>query len=383
MVLSVFKCYFLLILVLSGIDIIMAAGGAEFAPMGMAVIMGGGAMIAGGQGSQKKDEIPWYDLWHNYFVLPPEYTTTVDKILMNPKHGYLRQKEVRGPGLMAPGMGTHFYYRDRDCWYDFNYIRLIKTRVKEGEREVEYYRCLVGPFSEPVRKDMEKIMFTIAESRIQVISIDTSTPVPRTLVVTQKYNKPRLSQKRLVKAIVKSFLNVPNHNIKICICGVRGTGKSSIGKMVKRFLDTRIVGENEPEKRPTKLFHNFDPKQVGVNIESMVLTNADSSDVIVMMDELDIILNDVTTPAQMFGDARLQHTKDKSSFNAMMDAIDNSPNTIAIFTTEKTPEELHQNQDHLSFMRPGRIDYFVTLTKDDVTFIRHPQCPDPAPVANQ
>ena len=80
------------------------------------------------------------------------------------------------------------------------------------------------------------------------------------------------------------------------------------------------------------------------------------------------MLNKVMNQHQNF-DPRTLHTRDKSSWNNMMDSIHNTKNVILIATTQKSPKELYQQigvENHC-MIREGRIDKFILMNHEKIS----------------
>ena len=54
-----------------------------------------------------------------------------------------------------------------------------------------------------------------------------------------------------------------------------------------------------------------------------------------------------------------------------MDAIGSTPYVITIFTTELSPRTLYQSEQYRSFMRPGRVDFFLKMEEELTTKIEN------------
>lgn len=53
------------------------------------------------------------------------------------------------------------------------------------------------------------------------------------------------------------------------------------------------------------------------------------------------------------------YTRNKHSFNEMLDALGSTHYVITLFTTKQNPAELYANEQYRSFMRKGRVDYIL------------------------
>jgi hypothetical protein len=68
-------------------------------------------------------------------------------------------------------------------------------------------------------------------------------------------------------------------------------------------------------------------------------------------------------------DPRLQHSRDKKSFNNMMDAIASTRYVIGVYTTERSPAELLAVPEYKSLIRAGRVDLMAMMTADSVMLL--------------
>lgn len=192
-------------------------------------------------------------------------------------------------------------------------------------------------------------------NNITVLSIDTSGDRAK-LIPTKKILYPPMRNQDLVKNIIIDRWNSANHfNIKVIIHGKRGIGKSYLGCILKRYIETT---------RPlscVRLYDDFNPTSIGVNIRTLALSTATKeTPVIIIINEIDTVFNKVLDPQEPF-DPRLQHTRNKNEFHNMLDNIGLTPFVIAIYTTELSFEQIVKNNNYGSFIRPGRIDLFVEM----------------------
>lgn len=78
--------------------------------------------------------------------------------------------------------------------------------------------------------------------------------------------------------------------------------------------------------------------------------------------------NDALTEKMSYGDSRTHHTKNKKTLLQMFDDISDTPNVIAIYTSEKSYSNLYSikssdktDYKYRSFMRKGRINLVIHL----------------------
>ena len=103
-----------------------------------------------------------------------------------------------------------------------------------------------------------------------------------------------------------------------------------------------------------------------MSVNKHILSHASiTQPVIVVIDEIDIIMHKALQEKTTIGETRLCHTESKQTLNNMLDVIDSTRFVIAIYTTEKSIDELSQTYDP-SFIRKGRIDYYINMTNDSI-----------------
>lgn len=328
--------------------------------MGVAAVAAG--VITAKLTQDNRDEIPFWDVARDYYMFPIDYTHIIDDIISS-SYGEMGQQEIMSEYSRKPGIGEHYFYfnkaEDRgyfERW--FRYVKMLRKTKTIGNQIITYYQCLVLPGQNGVLDKLINLIFIADSNSIRVINIDTSGVEPSLFYTTKKYFEPRPYQIIVINHIIDGYNKDPHHNYKIILSGSRGTGKTITAKMVKKAL------ERQNQKIMVKLFSDFDPSATAVNVEKLVLKQAEPNcPVIIVIDEIDIIFEEVNKEKQIF-DPRTLHTKNKLTFNAMMDAIANTPYTILIGTTEKSIEYLYTHQEYHSFIRKGRIDDFITVDFD-------------------
>ena len=335
-------------------------------------------LMAGAMGAQmlptynkKDDDIPWWDILRDYYLFPSDYTHIIDDLLSTTR-GEMTQKRIISKHKKRPDVGYHYFYfnKKKDRWLFeryFKYVKLEKKRRDVNNEEQSYYRCYVLPGQTHVFDKMIELIFIADSNSVRVISINTSGGVPTPIHITEKYFQPRPYQKKCVDHIISEYSADKHKNYKVILSGERGTGKTLTARMVKKELERKY------NTAVVKLYSDFDPSTVAVDVKSLILTQADkTSPVIIVIDEIDEMFKEVYRDKQIF-DPRTLHTKNRLTFNAMMDAIANTPYTILIGTTEKKIEELYETEQYHSFMRRGRIDGFIEMDHDfnKVKFLKH------------
>ena len=317
----------------------------------------------------------WYDVYHGYHAIDEQYTRTVDNLLLNPNFGYIKSWKIVD-NTWVPGEGVHYYSlagfvkdaddwwtrRYKNIWWMFYYIGLIKVIKQINNRMSEFYLVFLPPGMWcTFRMNFCPLLFVGDANSIRVMHIDTSDHLPKIIVRDEVYRGgAHANQIAAVGAIVARYNNDNvGHNVKVMLTGGRGLGKTYVSKIVKRVIDGQAGGHC------CKLFSNFDPTHVGVDIVTLALQGAnDRAPVILVMNEAPAIFADVYADKNGF-DPRSQHTKNPATFHNMLDAIDATRHTIAIFTSEISAQELYRNDRYKSFMRQGRIDMFIHLTEND------------------
>ena len=167
-------------------------------------------------------------------------------------------------------------------------------------------------------------------------------------------NTPKKNQINALNSIYNHYNEYKN--TKVIIYGERGTGKTYISKLVKNLIDTNLHLDS-------LLYDDFDPSSIGVNIKKIALKNAnENTPVIIVINEIDRIFYDIIYEKKQSYNSQGYHTKNKASFNNMMDSIADTNNVILICTTEKSRLSLENNSEYLSFFRKGRIDFFINMT---------------------
>jgi ATP-dependent 26S proteasome regulatory subunit len=144
--------------------------------------------------------------------------------------------------------------------------------------------------------------------------------------------------------------------------GEREAGKSYTSMLLKKELDKRYPNTN------VRLYDDFNPMSIGVDIQEMSLQYASNiSPIVILIDEIDTIFEHVLKDKNDY-DPRIKHARDRSTFHKMLDNLGQYHHVIVIYTTEFSPDELYKkNPLYKSFMRPGRIDMAINLTKTRCT----------------
>jgi hypothetical protein len=315
----------------------------------------------------------WYDHYNTYFTYDSQYTLVIDEILMkyDRKFSVVGPKNVVSGTQKVPGAGFHYYYyyninlRSFPTWGSTGnkmyYIGMEKVIPDKGP---EYYIVWV-PYTnqgESALKKFETAILTPADDEIRVISIDLSTDTPRLGWLTKICQTPLDRQKTAMDFILSRYTAQNNFNTKVFIHGQRGVGKSYTTMLLKKELDKKYPNTN------TRLYDDFDPSATGVDVQTLSLRYASKiSPVIIVIDEIDTNYEYVFKDKNDY-DPRTNHARSRKAFHKMLDNIGNFRHVIAVYTTEFSPDELiEQNPLYASFLRPGRLDMVLNMTKDNCT----------------
>ena len=175
------------------------------------------------------------------------------------------------------------------------------------------------------------------------------------------FKPPKTHQQGIIDIIIREWEN-NQYNYKVFISGSTGIGKTYTSYGLTKEMEKRFPGKR------VLLYDNFNPSSTGVNIESIALEDAsENTPIILVINEIDSAFR-TTIEQKQFYDPRGSHTNDRTSFNNMLDTIAQKKHVIGIYTSEKSPEELIQeNASFRSFLRNGRIDLYVAMTANGFT----------------
>jgi hypothetical protein len=303
----------------------------------------------------------FFNITESKYSFGEEYTKSIDSMLMKDDFSQV-SCIIYELGEKVPGFGTHYYYPFMKTKQSFlqkylNCIRFIKRREIVGDKLVVSYQCYVGFFNSKTYEIVMRHLSSIDPDLIQTISIDTSSHMPKLIYAKKLCSLAHPRQVIALDHICELYNEGKNHNVKTIIYGNRGTGKTYIGRLLKKRL--------EQDGLIPYLFDDFNPASVGVNIQWLALNQASQkTPVILVIDEINTVYDEVTKEKQEF-DSRLQYTKNIQSFNNMLDLFGDTKYVIVIFTTELSIEQLKERKDHKSFFRHGRVDFFLKMTKDN------------------
>jgi hypothetical protein len=351
--------------------------GIGIAGMAVPIVIGVGGLLSSNSGSKEEDNVfyfQWFDPLCFYYKFEKQYNDTIDRILMDPLHGRMGNQIAISERVSIPGEGYHTYFHkiNTACFeifntlFNFNRVTFYKKIKSHNAVELITYYCRVSPFvklfTDNARDEVFKKIYGTSEAEIRVTSIDTSWAEPRMYIKNQIYKNPTNIQSSIATHMINQYFDEKsNNNVKMLITGERGSQKTFMGKVIKNMLENHPTADG---KISATLIDNFNPKDIGVNIETLILCKATyNNPVIILINEFDIVMNHVIDPTKQSFDPRICHAKDKTTFNNMLDNISDTRYCITIFTAEKSVDELKmQSDDFKSFIRKGRVDYYVSMS---------------------
>lgn len=318
------------------------------------------------------------DFKNNYFEISPICTGMIDTMLMNPAHGHITSRFINAGNQHVPGLGSHNYYlnppEQRSYIYPYKFINLIKSRILRhrtpNQQVYDYvYVICYSRINEDVYQEFLKRLFSSNGSQGKALFISPNGATYNVSLESILFGSPRPSQQRAINLIRDHFLNrVNQYNTKVIISGVPGSGKASIGKLLKKSIETQFPGFKQ--SCFVQLFIDFKPTLPGLDLVREVLSKASKrTPVIIIFKNIDIIYQQVYNNNNNDPHGRISHTHNKTTFHDMLDAIANTNYVISISTTRRTKQELDATtisqegttHDYLSFYRPGRSDLFITI----------------------
>jgi len=321
-----------------------------------------GSVIAGIIMYKSQEDSDWYDPVNFYYRYGDEYTDKIDTILSACDKNCSTVSSYKiVSNKKIPDVGVHYFYNQHSKLT--NYIGLRKIEVKNGNSVNYHYRVYHFPTQETTNiynRFYNLVLKNEDDYIITVYSIDTSNYVPKLLILSKICEKPKQHQQFVLDHIMTHFNSIFNRgNTKTVVSGASGVGKTYCALLLKNYYESQYPNAN------VKVIIDFDPSAIGVNIAEIVLKNANKNNpVILIINEIDIYYESVMNPKGSYGDSRLQHTRNKGTFNDMLDTIASTPYVISLFTTNKTPKELYSNPNYESFLREGRVDFFIQMTSD-------------------
>lgn len=312
----------------------------------------------------------WFDFWNTYYKFDEIWTNSIDMMLVTYGAAIIDDTLIDQANRRLPAVGSEnkvYYIFPNNCRNRTDYITFIKKKENIDNRESIYYVCAV---SMNQGKTFEQALVEINKQsldKIRVLSIDTSSCTPCLFQSEKPHMKQKPHQKIAIRKIIRAYIESPIKNAKVMIFGHRGTSKSYTGILLKRKLE-KYYDKYHNLQPLIQVVDNFNPSWIGINIRTMILSKArPDTPMIVIIDEIDKAYEKAVSDAVNY-DPRLSHTASKQEFNNMLDSIGTTENLIIIYTTEKNPLELSRiHGDYKSFMRKGRIDFFLHFTHDSCT----------------
>lgn len=353
-----------------------------------------GSYIAVNQIVKKMNESDdWYDWWNNYRKYGIEFTSDIDDLLMSGNGKYSKVSTIKtvSTNRKIPDVGIHIYFPFLDENTNSGEIIARNKAPENFEKHIKKYCVGFRKIDVKNNKQIESYYhaFFINDEGMQshdkfenvllgnilngiktvkVISIDTSQNMTKLIGMRKVCQTPKTCQIQAMDQILEHWNHKDNkkHSTMVTISGKSGVGKSYTGILLKQKI------EETYKNMDVNLFIDFDPTVIGINISDMALKNLSKNNVvIIMINEIDIAYKDAFIDKQSFGDGRTHHTKNKISFNAMLDSLSESSHVIVIMTTEKTPQDLYTKEEHRPFFRPGRVDFFLQMTRENTTKIEN------------
>ncbi len=311
--------------------------------------------------SKSFDNPNWYDYVNIHFKYDELYTNEIDNILMEGINNYTTISSFKriSDNQIIPDTGIHYYSPYTYAHAFFCYVGFRKTETKDGNYYHVHYIAFYPRYEcgKVLHGEIEHIILNKNLNHVKVTSIDISQHVPKLIMMKKIYkNGYKDAQKESCEYIYDHWRNASNSlNTKVILSGTSGVGKSYTSLMCKKYIESYHPNMN------IKLIIDFDPSAIGVNINELILKNANKDNpVIILINEIDILYKEANIDRPSY-DSRIQYTKNKQTFNDMLDAIAGTPYVITIFTSERTPHELYSEKTYRSYMRPGRIDFFLIM----------------------
>jgi hypothetical protein len=338
-----------------------------------AAAAGIGASIAVNQivGEMKSDsEGSWYDFWNNYFRFPTEYTDLIDMMLLNNSNRVkLGPKIVTSARRIIPGIGTHKFYFTPESWWQ--YITFKKSSVSQGGITIYQYICYSTNRQLKTFEDAIRLIFATEADKVRTISIDASRPsgvFP--LFVDKLCSGERAHQTAAIDHILENWTEENHFRCRVIVTGPRGSGKSYLGRLLKKRMEA--INENVL----IRLYDDFNPSIPGASCNLLINQHAkEYTPTITVIDEAEVFYKKAVEPSGESRHLCQAHTKDKQSFNMMLDSMSDTKYSMVIFTTELSPEDLYSHEEWRSFMRKGRIDFFIKLTDTTCEKVNHEEVP--------
>ena len=238
------------------------------------------------------------------------------------------------------------------------YIR--KIFIQKNNKEYWIYKVYV-PCNTIFKVFTETLLnFIETSNNVNIMSVDTSTDTPQIIPLNKLCGQKKNNQIVAINHIIDHWTVKNNFNTKVILYGKRGLGKTYTARLLKKTIQQLYIKER---KNPV-LYDDVNPSSIGLNINKQILSSATKlTPAIIVINEIDTIYDKVLSGVEPY-DHRLQHSRNINDFHNMLDNIGDCPNVIAIYTTEKDAVDLYKDDKYKSFMRPGRIDFFLHMESD-------------------
>lgn len=297
----------------------------------------------------------WWDFLNHYVTFNDEYTHMIDYFVM--ENCKVRHKIFYDNSIEVPNIGRY------SVLYEEVRIGIIKKIKKINNIHTFYYK--IYSFDSNVLDKFNRylINYKLKDDEITVTSIDTSGDSPKLYVQNKLCKKIKNNQKEAIDIILDHWKN--DHNLKVMVHGERGFGKSYLCKLLKKEIEKR----NENMK--VILFDDVNPAIIGMNINTMILNKASiRTPVIIVINEIDLAYDKVID-GEITYDHRLQYIRNHQQFHNFLDDIGEKKYVIALYTSERDPKDMYNDLRYTSFMRLGRIDFFVNMSREHSTIYDH------------
>jgi len=304
----------------------------------------------------------WYDKYNSYYTFDAKLTEYIDE-LIDPTKNYQYINSKKTDQLIdehfnkIPDIGTYMLTLpiNNNPHITFD-VYLIKDMIKQDNKNVLIYKayCENKIFLDLLVEFLKKKQ---NQNKVIITSIDTAEEKPKTIKLTKICKNPKQNQMQAINLILNHWNDNNDFNTKVIISGPRGVGKTYLGRVLKKHLETLNLQSN------FILYDDFNPSSIGVNINTIALKFAKlATPVIIVVNEIDTYYDKVNNPEPSF-DPRLQHTRNKGEFHNMLDALGSVPYVIVLFTTEIL--DIKAVDEYASFIRPGRTDLFIRMDVND------------------
>lgn len=310
-----------------------------------------------------------YDFWNSWFKVENEYIDLIDMLLTDDPRGKVGNKKIISAGRTIPDIGTHYYHYCIDTWAgrNWHYIKLEKKK----EDDKEYYMIYVSSGQKETFAQAMRTMFQPEADSVRCIYIDSTHGYASLHFATKICRQARPNQTQILRHIYNIYSRNPYRNAIALVCGVRGSGKTYLGRLMKKYIEN--INNNNVLVR---LFDNLNPSKAGHNVNKLILPTASRyTPVITLIDEINVSYREAFIRNERDSDKTI-HTQNKQTLNEMFDDIADTKNVIAIYTTELSPQELYDMEDgkYRSFFRKGRVNTFIEMgpdIPDNYRFLTH------------